>query len=129
MYPLVGDGDNRHGIGVVDHVRKARVLNLPHVKYFDHAYEENRMTPMTGRLGLYHHPTLTIMLTLTLTLTPALTLTLLTLFLTLITLTLNLNLTLNSYLNITLRRHVPHVFCRLPAGVGLRSLCIQRVEV
>jgi NAD(P)-dependent dehydrogenase (short-subunit alcohol dehydrogenase family) len=38
--------------GVVDHVRKARKIGLPHVKYFDEAYKNEWMTPLSGEQSL-----------------------------------------------------------------------------
>ena len=38
--------------GVLDHVKKARANNLPHVKYFDEAYAKNWLTPMEGPKSL-----------------------------------------------------------------------------
>ena len=34
--------------GVLDHVQKARAHSLPHVTYFEQAYENNWLTPTTG---------------------------------------------------------------------------------
>ena len=39
-------------LGVLDHVRKARDCNLPHVKFFDEAYSKNWLTPMEGPKSL-----------------------------------------------------------------------------
>jgi len=38
--------------GVLDHVQKARTCNLPHVKFFDEAYEKKWLTPMEGPKSL-----------------------------------------------------------------------------
>ena len=38
--------------GVIDHVKKARDCNLPHVKFFDEAYSKNWLTPMEGPKSL-----------------------------------------------------------------------------
>ena len=39
-------------LGVLDHVQKARTCNLPHVKFFDEAYEKKWLTPMEGPKSL-----------------------------------------------------------------------------
>ena len=41
--------------GVQDHVRKARALDLPHVKYFDEAFSKGWLTPMDSLASFVEH--------------------------------------------------------------------------
>ena len=41
--------------GVVDHVAKARAVGLPHVKYFDEAYEKGWLTPESNLMLMMEH--------------------------------------------------------------------------
>ena len=41
--------------GVQDHVRKAKALGLPHVKYFDEAYSKGWLTPMASLNSFIEH--------------------------------------------------------------------------
>ena len=38
--------------GVEDHLSKARALGLPHVKYFEQAYQQGSMTPEEGLMDM-----------------------------------------------------------------------------
>ena len=41
--------------GVVDHLAKARAANLPHVKYFDEAYQKGWLTPESNLMSMVEH--------------------------------------------------------------------------
>ena len=40
---------------VVDHLAKARAANLPHVKYFDEAYQKGWLTPESNLMSMVEH--------------------------------------------------------------------------